>query len=184
MLKELEKEKPVIIFDRTGEYVSGSDMPDCDYTTHRSTVDFYETIEQEMDGVIDGIHVIRCTKDQDYKLGLGFFKALQQPVIIALDEAHDLFLAKELAPAKEALTQITRYGGMHGIDLIFISQRTKDLPPDIRSQFTGVISFKQSFEGDVKALKSIDPEKAENVLDLDKREFEVLGDVPKQLIKK
>jgi len=184
-IPEMAAEKPVIIFDRVGEYTAADeDVPSAEWEQHQSTVNFYENIEQENEGIIEGVHVIRCTNDQDYRLGLGFFKALQQPVYIVLDEAHDIFLSTDLRKAKESLIQLTRYGGHYGIDLLLVSQRTKDLPPDFRSQITGVVSFKQTHEGDLKALKSMGFQNVDEILDLDKQNYKILGEIPNNLNKK
>lgn len=177
----LVKFKPVIIFDRKEEY-AGRFAKDHDksWNGYSGIVDFFRTIQQQK-RITKQVHVINCQEDSDYISGLQFFLHLKAPVTLVLDEAHDLFLDKNFYDAKASLVKMVRYGRSYGVDIVLISQRTKDIPPDIRSQFLGAISFKQTHQDDVKALSERGWNEAEKILDLKPRSYQLFGELPKHI---
>lgn len=180
----LAKFKPVIIFDRKGEY-AGKHAVDHDpaWGSYHGTVDFFTVLGNGNGMLKNGVHIINCTSDKDYISGFIFFLRLKEPVSLVLDEAHDIFLDKDFYQAKIALVKMVRYGRSYGVDVILISQRTKDIPPDIRSQFLGAISFKQSHQDDVKALDERGWLEADKVLNLGKTQYLVFGEFPDHIQK-
>lgn len=179
LIPQLVKFKPVIIFDRKEEY-AGRFARDHnpDWRGFDGIEDFFKHLQDEDRKLLKDVYVINCQSDEDYINGLQFFKHLNKPVSLVLDEAHDLFLDKDFYDAQKYLVKLVRYGRSAGIDIVIISQRTYDIPPNIRSQFLGAISFKQNHEDDVKALDKKGWANAENVLHLDKKEYEILGEFP------
>jgi len=175
--------KPVIIFDRMGEYAgkTAKDVPK-KWANYNGYEDFLDSI-LENDGYLKNeIHVIQCEKDSDYTTVINIFHKLKKPVSLVIDEAHDLFSAPEFKPVARKIINVCRYGRKFKMDLVLITQRTLDVPPDVRSQFQGnVISFKQSLQNDVEALEKMGCEGANKVLDLDKRNYHVFGELPKRI---
>lgn len=185
IIPNLAKQAPVIVFDRKAEYagVYAKDVPET-WQKHNGIFAFFNTLEGENQG-LSGVNVIKCTKDDDYIYGLTFVRELadryhKSPAVV-LDEAHDIFLVREFYSAKKATVQLSRYGSHANIDLVFISQRTLDLPKDFRTQFDTVISFYQGDRGSISAIQEItscDIDKAEKITKLNDREFITFGKVP------
>jgi hypothetical protein len=184
LLPELNKaDKPVIVFDRMGEYAGAkaTDVPK-KWNNYAGAIDFFNAIQANEGYLTKDIHVIQCESDRDYIQGLEFFHQLRQPVSLVVDEAHDLYASPDFKTASRALTNVVRYGRKFGIDVIFITQRTMDVPPDVRSQFQGnVISFKQTLQNDIEALNKMGIEQADKVLDLDHQEYHIFGELPKRI---
>lgn len=175
LIPELAKSAPVIIFDRKDEYEAKG------WKRHANIYAFLHSLRGNKK--LKGVHVIVCNSDDDYNRGLVFFQVLNKPVSLILDEAHDIFLDRDFYNAKKNLVKMVRYGRSAGISVILISQRTKDIPPDIRSQFLGCISFKQTHQDDIKALDERGWANAKKVLDLNPRQYEILGEFDFQLKK-
>lgn len=181
VIPELVNFKPVIIFDRKQEY-SGNFTRDADpaWIGYDGANHFFKSLDEA--GVVSKkVHVIKCSNDVDYIAPLRFFIKLRKPVSLVIDEGHDIFLDKDLYQAKSSVVKAVRYGASEGIDVIFISQRTYDMPPDIRSQFEGIISFKQRHPDDVKAVDGMGFTGADKLLDLERRQKIVFGDFPEHL---
>lgn len=188
ILPVLADRKPVVLFDRTGEYSTDRRDVPVNFPFYEGFGKFFDMIQENDLKLSRTAHVIACQKEYDYILGLKFLQAAADvkklPLTIVLDEAHDIFLSKDLYRAKEPLTRLVRFGRQKEIDVIMISQRTKDIPPDIRTQFDGLISFRQSLDADVKAIEERGWPGAEEIKSLPDRHFRVLGQVPEWLTEK
>lgn len=177
----IKRKEPIIIFDRTGEYgVNERDMPKIKKEVFEGFSPFHKRLSKTKKLKGGTVYIITCKEDADYFSGLTFLNKLASKLTIILDEAHDIFLSQDLKFAKTPLVRLVRYGRQNGISVLMITQRYLDLPPDIRSQFYGLISFKQTEPADCKELgkKFQDGDK---ITTLKEREFLSFGDVPKVL---
>lgn len=179
----IAKNQPVIIFDKMGEYAGpgAKDVPE-KWNDFNSGRDFLEATKESE--VIENVNVVKCEDLNDYKILISFFYALGAPVCLILDEAHFIFDEPDLKSLSNTIKNIARFGRHKGISLVLISQRIKDVPPTVRSQFEGLISFKQLEKSDIDSLKSKGWENSENLLDLDPRKYIVFGSIPKYLQEK
>lgn len=171
----LQEFKPVIVFDRKLEY-AGKTAVDASkkWIPFQGIDDFFNSLKKI--GYLDNeVYVIQTFSDRDYIAGLNFFEQLKAPVSIILDEAHDIFLDPDFYQAKTSLIKLVRYGAGHGIDTIMVTQRTMDIPPNIRSQFNSAISFKQTHEDDRKVLDKMGFKDVDEVLKLDKQKYKIFG---------
>lgn len=177
----LEKFKPVVVLDRQEEYRGRHQVDHNKSWKHCRGFDGFLKALFESEGILSGVNVITCNSDIDYIKSLQFIKELQRPVSLVIDEAHDIFLDRDLYEAKKPFVKLIRYGAKFGIDVIIITQRTYDVIPDIRSQFEWLISFHQKHEDDIKAISSFGWDDSEAVRDLEEREFEIFGTIPEHL---
>lgn len=189
LLPELAKHKPVIVFDRKGEYAGprAKDVPE-KWPQFDSVFKFFEFLESKKGKIKPGVYVITCRSDSDWLYGFSFFNALADsqlpggiPVTLVIEEAHQLLQANDFSKAKEILIQLARHGRHENLGLVLISQRTLDVITDIRSQLDGYISFYQALQADVDALKKNGHLEAEKILDLKKREYVSFGEIPEHL---
>lgn len=180
----LVKFKPVIIFDRKGEY-AGKKAVDSnpDWIALNGFAGFFERVNIS-GGIEKKVYVIKCDHEKDYINGFSFFQRLSAPVSIIIEEAHDIYKAKDFFAAKEPLLRMVRWGRSEGVDIIPVTQRTMDMPPDIRSQITAWIVFHQNHDDDVKELSKSGYTEAESVKTLEKTEFIHFGEMPKHIERK
>jgi len=190
LIPELVRFKPVIIFDRKGEYAGSraKDIPaGLKWNAYESIFDFLAKNSSE---IKKEVHVIKCRRNSDYYYGLKFFFTLSDaqlkgglPVSIILEEAHTLLKAPDFKEQKRWLIELARHGRHEYLDLILISQRTLDIPTDVRSQISAWISFHQALENDIQALVSLGHPEAEKILDLEARKHISFGEIPNNLKK-
>lgn len=194
LLPLLAKFKPVIVFDRKGEYGGprAKDLPKAakKWQNFGSIYGFFGWLEKNKGRLEKNVYVITCRSDQDYLRGFSFFNTLADshlkngiPVTLVVEEAHDLLQSKDFRKTKDILVQLARHGRHEYLGLVLISQRTKDIPTDIRSQLTGYLSFHQALSYDIEALVSDGYPEAEKLLDLKPREYLSFGEIPKHLNK-
>lgn len=171
---------PVVIFDRTGEYLGGEDLPKKYFKKSNISNGIYGFFaKMEKTGFLTNeVHIIEVEHERDYIQGLRFFEALGAPVILVLEEAHDIYNAPDMKGARVPLMRMARFGARKGISILAISQRYMDIEPKFRSQFEGIISFRQNEPGDIQEM-SKKFFQAEAVKDLEKREYIALGNIPK-----
>lgn len=181
----LVKFKPVVIFDYKGEYdaANGEIAEDADpsWNTYDNILEFFDHLS-EAKKLSKQVHVIRCRDDYDYNNGLAFMEHLRAEVTIILDEAQFIFDDNSLSTAAKKLKKLVRAGAGDGTDVIFIAQRVMDIQPNIRSQFTRRITFRQNHQSDIDVMITDNGlEEAEQARELNKREFLILGDFPSHL---
>ena len=178
--------KPVIMFDRKGDYMSGLDMPKeivKKATYHFSFKDFVKKEIVKTKGKLKNtVHIIRSVDFSDYNFGLSYIENFMRPekeipVSVILEEAHDIFHSDEMREARRPAERLISMGRASGIDILFISQSYYDVPKKIRRQFEGIVSFCQNEPSDLKELSKKFSD-AEKVKDLDRGEFQVLGNLP------
>ena len=181
----LAKYKPVIIFDRKGEYGG----------PHRKDTPGKWKAFRGFDGFLKALqdpkllnyqlknepYVIVCSSDRDYIQGIKFFHEISRPVSLILEEAYDLIKHPDFKKTKRRIIQIARHGRHEGIDIALISQRPTDIEPDVRSQLNGVITFNQMLKSDVDKLKEHGAPDPDKIFDLKKREYLIFGEVPKHI---
>lgn len=173
----LAKKKPVIILDRKHEY-GGRNAVDFDksWKVWDSGIQFIKHVVDEKR--ISDVNVVLCSTDKDYNTVIPFIKELERPVSLIIDEAHDIYLSRDFADAKNNAVRLSRYGATFGVDTIWISQRTKDVPTDIRYQFDWLISFRQGSKADTEAIDEMGFENGESVRDLKEREKVLFSYLP------
>lgn len=183
----LKKEKPVVIFDWEGEYsgrTKPQDLPER-WVTYNGVLDFFE--EHIEEPVLKGVNVIESEEPIDYSLGLSFLNQikhnLDEGIYVIVDEGQFIFMDRHFREAELNLTKLVRAGGKHGIDFILISQRSKDIPPKIRSQFNSCISFCQTSDYDLQAINDFGFDNTDKVANLKDREFIIFGELPRSLNK-
>lgn len=172
--------QPVIVFDKMGEY-AGANAKDSDKSWKKFPSIFSFLSQIEKDGSISGVNVIECKSLTDYDHGIRFVAAAELPVCLILDEAHFIFDEPTLKNLSQTIKNIARFGRHKNMSLVLISQRIMDVPPDVRSQFEGLISFKQAEKGDIDSLKSKGWEGVEKILDFKRQEFQIFGVIPQQI---
>lgn len=180
LIPAIWEHQPIVIFDKMGEY-AGKNAKDSDkkWKSYGSIFSFLAEIEKN--GALSGVNVIECTTLTDYDHGIRFIASAELPVCIVLDEAHFIFDEPTLKNLSQTIKNIARFGRHKNMSLVLISQRIMDVPPDVRSQFEGLISFKQAEKGDIDSLKSKGWQGVEKILDFDRREFEIFGVIPQQI---
>lgn len=178
----LVKFKPVIVFDYKGEY-SGPRAIDHDKKWKGySNIEAFVASLQKTQVLTKEVHVIHARENTDFISGLSLLSYLRLQVSIVLDEAQFIFMDPKLSAAREKLIKLVRAGAGDGADVIMISQRTMDMPLDIRSQFTRRITFRQESSADIDVMyKDNGFVEAEKARSLGKREYLVLGHFPEHL---
>lgn len=178
LIQKIKEYQPVIIFDKMNEYAGAGakDVPE-KWNNYQSIHDFLSKLTSG--GTLKGVHVIQCRSINDYDCGIRFFDSLGMPVALVLDEAHFIFDEKKLSHLADTIKNLARFGRHKGISLVLISQRIKDIPTDVRSQFTGLISFRQNEPADVDTLKKKGWKDVEKILALKEREYLIFGELPK-----
>ena len=174
--------KPVIIFDYKGEYAGPRARDhDSSWNSYPDIVHFFASIQQA--GMLSReVHVIESRNNNTYTSGLSFIADLRLQVSVILDESQFIFLDKKLAVAQEYLIKLVRAGAGDGCDVIMVSQRTMDMPPNIRSQFTRRITFRQEHKDDIDVMyRDNGFTEAEKARELEKRQYMVLGHFPEHL---
>ena len=179
----LAKYKPVIIFDRKGEY-GGPGRKDTPkkWKAFNGFKGFIQALinPEKLNGVLNPEpYVIVCSKDDDYIKGVKFFHEFKIPVTLILEEAHDILKHPDFKETKRRVIQIARHGRHENLDIALISQRGMDIPPDVRSQFNGFISFRMMLKSDVDILKQAGAPDPEKIPLLDKKKFVIFGEIPK-----
>lgn len=171
--------KPVIIFDYKGEYAGPRAKDhDPDWNSYNGIFDFFDKIDKAGQ-ISKEVHVIYSRDNQDYIYGLSYLEKIRAQASIILDEAQFIFKDKKLSSARTPLVKMVRAGRSDGTDVIMISQRTMDMPPDIRSQFTRRITFLQKHEADIDVMYNDNGFlEAEEVRHLEKTEYMILGEFP------
>lgn len=180
LIPAFAKFKPVVVLDRKHEY-GGRNSVDHDksWKVFFSGKEFFQDAMKQ--GKISGVNVITCNNVTDYNIVLNFCQRLERPLTLIIDEAHDIFLSKEFYPAKAAAVKIARFGAAFGLDYIMITQRSKDVPPDIRTQFDWLISFYQGSKKDVQAIEEMNFDNPESVRNLEKREKILFDYLPEHI---
>lgn len=191
LLPLFKKFKPTIVFDRKGEYGGkrAKDVPE-KWQTFEGFNDFWDEMRSRGGQMKKDVYVITCKSDQDYLKGFAKLYRMTNdnlktgvPLSIVIDEAHDLLQSRDFTDTKRILVQLARHGRHEGLGITLISQRTLDVPTDIRSQLTGYVSFYQALNNDIEALKKDGYPEAEKLLALDKFEYLSFGEIPKHLNK-
>ena len=184
LIPVLAKIAPVIIFDKNSEYAGKNkkDVPkNAGWKSYSSIFSFLKKNADSQS--FGGVHVIECTHTHDYTHGINFFYALKLPVTLIIDEGHFIFDEPELKNLAAVIKNIARFGRHSGLGLVMISQRSMDIPPDVRSQFDSVISFHQTEPADVQHLKKRGFKDAEKILEFDRRKYQIFGDMNESLKK-
>jgi len=178
----LVKFKPVIIFDYKGEYAGPRAIDhNPSWNSYKDFDDFlFKSVKRKK--ITKQVHVIYSRNNEDYIKGLQFLEWKRAQVSIILDEAQFIFKDNNLSDARTPLVKLVRAGRSDGTDVIMISQRVMDMPPDIRSQFTKRITFFQQHSADIYVMYNDNGFlNAEQARELDKTEYMILGSFPDHL---
>jgi hypothetical protein len=178
----LAKFKPVIIFDRKGEYGGplAKDVPQ-KWKAFRGFKGFLKALQDPklLNYKLKAEpYVIVCSSDSDYIQGIKFFHEMGNPVSLILEEVYDLLKHPDFKETKNRIIQLARHGRHEKIDIALISQRGMDLHPDVRSQLNSFITFRQMLKSDVDMLKEAGAPDPDLIFDLDKRNYLIFGEVP------
>lgn len=116
--------------------------------------------------------ILRSPDEWDYWLALRAGECYRHVMVLA-DEAYTLLGHR---PTLDRMVKFARanahYGDGLGVPLWITAQRPMDLPPDIRSQASGCVSFWQGEPGDLDYLsKRFSPTFAETVAGLGKHQW-------------
>lgn len=183
LIPAMVKHRPVVVFDRKLEYAGPRSIDaDPSWKGYQGIEGFFNHIEKT-GFITQDVHVIACRKERDYIAGLRLFEQLQAPITIMIDEAHDVYKDPDFFAAKKHLLKMVRWGRSFGIDVVIITQRTYDIPPDLRSQLTGLITFSQIHEDDIRAISKMGYTQTDEIQALEKREKLILGDIPERIKK-
>lgn len=184
LINAIAKHQPVLIFDKESEYggENAKDIPKgYKWKNYNSIHSFMVDVHQTKS--VEGVNVISCNNISDFDYGIKLVYAMELPVCVMLEEAHFIFDEKELSQVQAILKNIARFGRKKSMSLALITQRFMDIPKDIRTQLRGVVSFHQNDSADIDSLKRFDSKAPEKILAFKPREFEIFGELPKQIIK-
>ena len=184
LIEAIAKNQPVIIFDKDSEYggANAKDIPKgSSWNQYKNVYEFMRVLKDA--GSLKGVHVISCNTINDYDYGVKLIYSLELPVCLLLEEAHFIFDEKKLDDVQGLLKNIARFGRKRSMSLALITQRFLDIPKDIRTQLRGVISFHQNDSNDVESLNKFDSQASKKIVDFKPREFEIFGEIPKQIKK-
>jgi hypothetical protein len=187
LIPVLAKYKPVIIFDRKGEYggPARKDVPK-KWKAFNGFKSFVQALiaKEKLNGILEPEpYVIVCSNDSDYIKGVKFFHEFKLPVTLIFEEAHDILKHPDFKETKRRVIQIARHGRHENLDIALISQRAMDIPPDVRSQFNGFITFRQMLKSDIDILKQGGAPDPDKIFALIKAEFICFGEIPEHIKK-
>lgn len=177
LIPRLKEVKPVVVLDRKHEYAGRNKVDSCSsWNVFKSSKEFFNSAIES--GKISGVNIVLCNSDIDYNLAINFIKKLEKPISLIIDEAWDIYISPEFKRARSAAVGLARFGATFGIDSIMITQRTMDVPKDIRTQFDWLISFRQGGKGDTDAIEEMGFDNGESARDLGKREKVLFSYLP------
>jgi DNA helicase HerA-like ATPase len=169
IIPKLLTKKPVFIFDVLNEYEGDEMFLNFDA--------FFEYLEEKKE-IENKKYVIKWRSDETVIDAIKFFRFIEQPVALVFEEAHELFSKGLYTKLKKELNQITKYGRHFEIDVIFCTQRPKDLSTNIRSQAQFFTSFLQTEEADLDYLEKYNRNFSKNVGLLKKFNYISEGNIP------
>lgn len=186
LIGAIAEHQPIIILDKQGEYggENAKDIPRNSGWKYSNSVHSFLVTLRNNSGIVSGVNVIDCNSWKDYDYAIKFIRACDLPVCIILEESHFIFDEKKLMDVQEILKQIARFGRKKNMSMVLISQRLMDIPKDIRTQFLGVVSFRQNDSADVDSLRRFDSKAPEKIIAFGRREYEIFGEVNSKIEKK